>query len=240
MTQKPITQAALEWRNGLPYSPAFEDVYFSSDDGLLETEHVFIQGNALTDRWQQLQSDTFTILETGFGTGLNFLCACKAWLTHAPTNAVLHFISVEKHPLSAADMHKALLHWQTLQTIAGELLAHYDTLLETGTASLFNHRVQLQVLFGDATACLSGLDIKADAWFLDGFAPAKNPDMWQPALFAQMARLSSPHTTFATFTSAGIVRRGLTATGFKVIKIPGFGRKREMITGHFTGNSHDS
>jgi len=240
MTQKPITQAALEWRGGLPYSTAFNDVYFSSDDGLLETEHVFIQGNALVNRWQQLQGDSFTILETGFGTGLNFLCACKAWLAHAPANAVLHFISVEKHPLSAADMHKALLHWQALHASASELLTHYDTLLQTGTASLFNRRIQLQVLFGDATAGLSGLDIKADAWFLDGFAPAKNPDMWQPALFAQMARLSNLQTTFATFTSAGIVRRGLTAAGFKVVKTPGFGRKREMITGHFIGNSHDS
>jgi len=124
--------------------------------------------------------------------------------------------------------------------MASELLTHYDTLLETGTASLFNDRVQLQVLFGDATACLSGCSTKADAWFLDGFAPAKNPDMWQPALFAQMARLSHPQTTFATFTSAGIVRRGLTATGFKVVKIPGFGRKREMITGYFIGHGHGS
>jgi len=151
---------------------------------------------------------------------------------------VLHFTSVEKFPLSTPDMHKALLHWQTLQVIADELFAHYDTLLDTGTVSLFNNRVQLQVLFGDATACLSGLDIKADAWFLDGFAPAKNPDMWQPALFTQMARLSNSGATFATFTSAGIVRRGLAAVGFTVIKKPGFGKKREMITGYLTENDH--
>jgi len=238
--KNPIIQAALEWRDGLPYSPTFEDVYFSSDNGLLETEYVFIQGNALISRWQLLAGDTFTILETGFGTGLNFLCACKAWLELAPAHAVLHFTSVEKFPLSTQDMHKALLHWQPLQAIADELLANYDTLLDTGTVSLFNDRIRLQVLFGDATASLSGLNIKADAWFLDGFAPAKNPEMWQPALFEQMARLSYPGTTLATFTSAGIVKRGLKAAGFTVIKKPGFGRKREMITGHLAESGHDS
>jgi len=238
--KNPTVQAILEWRDGLPYSPAFDDVYFSSDNGLLETEYVFIQGNALTSRWQLLASNTFTILETGFGTGLNFLCACKAWLEYAPAHAVLYFTSVEKFPLSSPDMHKALLHWQTLQAIADELLAHYDTLLDTGTVSLFNDRIRLQVLFGDATASLSGLNIQADAWFLDGFAPAKNPEMWQPALFEQMARLSCPGTTLATFTSAGIVKRGLKAAGFTVIKKPGFGRKREMITGHLAERSHGS
>lgn len=233
-------QATLEWRDGLPYSTAFDDVYFSSDDGLLETEYVFIQGNALVSRWQSLADNNFTILETGFGTGLNFLCACKYWLEHAPANAVLHFTSVEKYPLSHADMHKALQHWPALKPIADELLAQYTSLLNTGTAALFNNRIRLQVLFGDATECLSKLDTKADAWFLDGFAPSKNPEMWQPALFEQMARLSHLETTFATFTSAGIVRRGLAAAGFKVNKQPGFGKKREMISGYFIGNNDGS
>ena len=233
-------QAALEWRDGLPYSTAFDDVYFSSDDGLLETEYVFIQGNALVSRWQSLADNNFTILETGFGTGLNFLCACKSWLAHAPANAVLHFTSVEKYPLSPADMHQALQHWPALKPIADELLGQYTTLLNTGTATLCNDRIRLQVLFGDATECLSKIYTKANAWFLDGFAPSKNPQMWQPALFEQMARLSHSETTFATFTSAGIVRRGLAAAGFNVNKQPGFGKKREMISGYFTGNNHDS
>ena len=231
-------QAALEWRDGQPYSTAFDDVYFSSDDGLLETEYVFIQGNALISRWQLLAKGSFSILETGFGTGLNFLCACKTWLEHAPATAVLHFTSVEKYPLNPADMHKALQHWPALQPIADVLLVQYETLLNTGTATLFNDSIRLQVLFGDATECLSKLDTKADAWFLDGFAPSKNPQMWQPTLFEQMARLSHSETTFATFTSAGIVRRGLAAAGFKVNKQPGFGKKREMINGYFTGSSH--
>lgn len=231
-------QAVLEWRDGQPYSTAFNDVYFSSDDGLLETEYVFIQGNALISRWQSLADGSFTILETGFGTGLNLLCACKAWLDHAPANAVLHFTSVEKYPLNPADMHKALQHWPALQPIADALLTQYETLLNTGTATLFNDRIRLQVLFGDATECLSKINTKADAWFLDGFAPSKNPQMWQPALFGQMARLSHSETTFATFTSAGIVRRGLAAAGFKVSKQPGFGKKREMISGYFMGSNH--
>lgn len=233
-------KAVIAWRDGQPYSTAFDDVYFSSDDGLLETEYVFIQGNALVSRWQLLSGSNFTILETGFGTGLNFLCACKAWLEHAPANTVLHFTSVEKYPLSCTDMHKALQHWPALQPIADALLMQYETLLNTGTATLFNHRIRLQVLFGDATACLSKLDTKADAWFLDGFAPAKNPEMWQQALFEQMARLSHSQTTFATFTSAGIVRRGLATAGFKVNKQPGFGKKREMVNGYFTGNNDGS
>jgi tRNA 5-methylaminomethyl-2-thiouridine biosynthesis bifunctional protein len=232
------TQAALIWRNGQPYSTAFDDVYFSSDDGLLETEYVFIQGNALISRWQSLADSSFTILETGFGTGLNFLCACKAWLEHAPANALLHFTSVEKYPLNPADMHKALQHWPALQPIPDTLLTQYETLLNTGTTTLFNNRIRLQVLFGDATECLSKINTKADAWFLDGFAPSKNPQMWQPALFEQMARLSHSETTFATFTSAGVVRRGLAAAGFKVNKQPGFGKKREMISGYFMGSNH--
>lgn len=232
-------QAVLEWRDGQPYSTAFNDVYFSSDDGLLEMEYVFIQGNALISRWQSLADGSFIILETGFGTGLNFLCACKTWLNHAPANAVLHFTSVEKYPLNPADMYKALQHWPALQPITDALLTQYETLLNTGTATLFNDRIRLQVLFGDATECLSKINTKADAWFLDGFAPSKNPQMWQPALFGQMARLSHSETTFATFTSAGIVRRGLAAAGFKVSKQPGFGKKREMIRGYFVGSNHD-
>jgi tRNA 5-methylaminomethyl-2-thiouridine biosynthesis bifunctional protein len=234
------TPAVLEWRDGLPYSTAFDDVYFSSDDGLLETEYVFIQGNALISRWQSLAKNSFTILETGFGTGLNFLCACKYWLEHTPANAVLHFTSVEKYPLSRVDMHKAQQHWPTLKPIADELLTQYEALLNTGTAMLFNDRIRLQVLLGDATECLSKLDTKADAWFLDGFAPSKNPEMWQQALFEHMGRLSHSKTTFATFTSAGIVRRGLEAAGFKVNKQPGFGKKREMISGYFIGNNDGS
>ena len=239
------TQAKLEWRDGQPYSATFDDVYFSTDNGVLETEYVFIQGNDLSHKWQHLDAGCFDIIETGFGTGLNFLCAAKTWLAHAPSSATLHYTSVEKYPLSLPDMQQALQYWPELQNIANELLVQYATLLSVGNISLYGERIQLRLICNDASACLTQLDTKADAWFLDGFAPAKNPDMWQAALFEQMARLSHRQTSFATFTSAGAVRRGLSAAGFQVNKKAGFGKKREMILGHFTGihlteNNHEA
>ena len=147
----------------------------------------------------------------------------------------MHYTSVEKYPLSLADMQQALQYWPELKPIADELLEQYAALLTAGTISLCNSRIQLQLLCCDASACLAGCSTKADAWFLDGFAPAKNPDMWQSTLFEQMARLSHSQPSFATFTSAGAVRRGLGAAGFVVNKKAGFGKKREMIFGHFAG-----
>lgn len=226
--------AKLDWNDKQPFSAEYQDIYFSTDNGLRETEYVFLQGNDLANRWQQLDAPNFTIAETGFGTGLNFMCAAKLWLEAAPGQAALHFISVEKHPLSHQDITSALSLWPELTAFSTALLSEYETLINTGTVMLFNNRIKLSLLVGDATEQLSHSSFQADAWFLDGFSPAKNPDMWQMALFEQMARLSHPHTTFATFTSAGMVRRGLTAAGFKVIKRAGFGKKREMIYGQFT------
>lgn len=231
------THAKIEWRDNQPYSSAFDDVYFSSDDGLLETEYVFLQGNHLASRWQQLATDKFTIIETGFGTGLNFLCAARLWLDTAPQEATLHFISVEKFPLTLEDISTAMQSWTDLEFVAAPLLARYSSLVGgKQTIVLFDNRVQLTLLIGNATTELSHIQNKADSWFLDGFSPAKNPDMWQAAVFEQMARLSHATTTFATFTSAGDVRRGLISAGFEVNKRTGFGKKREMLTGHYKGN----
>jgi tRNA U34 5-methylaminomethyl-2-thiouridine-forming methyltransferase MnmC len=232
----------VEWKQGQPYASAFQDVYFSSDNGLLETEYVFVQGNNLSNRWQQTK--TFTIAETGFGTGLNFLCAARTWLDTAPKNAVLHFISVEKYPLNLPDITSALQLWPELLELAEPFLASYENLLiGTEPVMLFDNRVQLTLLVGDATVCLKSFNLRhscppVDAWFLDGFAPAKNPDMWQVELFEQMARLSTQASTFSTFTSAGAVRRGLLAAGFEVTKQSGFGKKREMLLGRFIGNTY--
>ncbi|PPC87242.1 MAG: hypothetical protein CTY37_04030 [Methylotenera sp.] len=233
------THGNIEWRTsqeGLlqPYSTIFDDVYYSSDNGLLETDYVFLQGNHLTQRWQQLSSNHFTIIETGFGTGLNFLCAAQLWLNHAPKNAHLHFISTEKYPLTLEEISAALQAWPTLNDISQPFLDQYNVLSHIPTR-LFDNRVQLTLLLDDATASMTNLETTADAWFLDGFSPAKNPEMWQPALFAQMARLSTSNTTFATFTSAGMVKRGLQAAGFCVNKQAAYGKKREMLTGIFTG-----
>lgn len=239
--QNPI----IEWRSldqqgqPQPYSTIFQDVYYSSDNGLLETDYVFLQGNQLRQRWQQLADNRFTIIETGFGTGLNFLCAAQLWLQISPPNATLHFISAEKYPPNLQEMTKALQIWPELNYLSESFLLEYAKLTHKNI-QLLSGRVQLTVLIGDATDCLNNLTTLADAWFLDGFSPAKNPEMWQPALFAQMARLSKPNTTFATFTSAGAVKRGLQAAGFKVNKQAGFGKKREMLTGQFSNKTDKS
>ena len=224
--------AKLEWRDGQPYASTFQDVYFSSDNGLLETDYVFLQGNALQSRWQTLKTLHFTIAETGFGTGLNFLSAVKLWLEVAPATAMLHYISTEKHPLSLQDLTSALALWPTLAEFSDHLLENYEKLLQGNQAlDLFQNRVRLSLLVGDATTQLRQIHEAVDAWFLDGFSPAKNPDMWQTELFQQMARLSAIGSTFATFTSAGHVRRNLAAAGFNTQKRAGFGKKREMLQG---------
>ncbi len=242
--------AQIVWKQDQPCSQVFDDVYFSSDNGLQETDYVFLQGNDLQNRWQHLDSDHFTIAETGFGTGLNFLAATQLWLKTAPPQAVLHYISTEKYPLNLTDMAKALQLWDELAEISAPLLTNYTELLlgNKKPIFLFNNRIQLTVLIGDSidsyrktTAQIypqmpnssHQTTLPIDAWFLDGFAPSKNPEMWQPALFENMARLSNTKTTFATFTSAGEVRRSLMQAGFAVHKRAGFGKKREMSYGKF-------
>lgn len=235
-----INHAILEWRDNQPYASSFQDVYFSSDNGLAETDYVFLQGNHLSERWLSLKTSTFTIIETGFGTGLNFLCAVQRWLEHAPTNAVLHFYSIEKYPLTLEHMRQALLYWPQLNAISQPFLTQYEHFLSSlSTMTLFNERVKLYLLIGDVSEQLEQVQQQADAWFLDGFAPSKNPEMWQTTLFTQMASLSNRDTTLATFTSAGDVRRGLLAAGFAVNKRAGFGKKREMLHGQFLGFSHE-
>lgn len=227
----------LEWHDGQPYSSQFQDVYFCTENGLAETEYVFLQGNNLSQRFSQLENNSFTIIETGFGTGLNFLCTVRLWLDNAPADTRLHFISTEKYPLTLAEMATSQQLWTELKSISEALLAQYPDLLNGDTVSIFENRIQLNLLLGDANQMLSKLQMHADAWFLDGFAPAKNPEMWQPALFKQMAALSKiDTTTFATFTSASDVRRGLQSAGFTVNKRSGFGKKREMLIGHYSGS----
>jgi tRNA 5-methylaminomethyl-2-thiouridine biosynthesis bifunctional protein len=235
--------SALEWRDGQPYSTHYEDVYFSTNpdnpqQGLEETRYVFIANNQLEARFGGLTHGHFTILETGFGTGLNFLCTCQLWLISAPKNAHLHFISTEKHPLTLQEMQQAHALWPSLRLESSTLLSQYSG-LSAGSHHfhLFDNRVLVTLLIGDVNTLLPSLHAQVDAWFLDGFSPAKNPEMWQESLFAEMARLSHLHTTFATFTSAGFVRRGLQAVGFKVEKQAGFGKKREMLRGTYVGDS---
>ena len=230
----PSTFAELSWSDdGQPFSTHFDDVYFSRESGLAETRHVFLQHNNLEQRWRALPPGShFCIGETGFGTGLNFLCAWQLWDQLAPADAHLHFVSCEKFPLSSEDLQRALALWPELQLWAEQLLAQYTDLAAGWQRfSLAGGRITLTLLIGDVLETLPQLDAQVDAWFLDGFAPAKNPDMWQPALYQQLARLSVPGSSLATFTSVGDVRRGLQAAGFSMRKAKGHGRKRDMLCG---------
>jgi tRNA 5-methylaminomethyl-2-thiouridine biosynthesis bifunctional protein len=245
---------ALELRDGLPVSSAFEDVYFSRAGGMAETEHVFLKGNGLPERWMAIRMHAFTIAELGFGTGLNFLVTLRAFRATAPATARLHYVSIEKFPFTPAVLKQLLAFHPELSGEAAELLAAYPMRLP-GLHRLHFGRVTLTLCFGDvqeilpqliwpqtapsqASALLhEGMHGSIDAWYLDGFSPAKNPEMWGDAIYQQVARMSAPGATFATFTAASHVRRGLAAVGFTVTKQPGFGHKREMSKGIFEGVS---
>lgn len=238
-----LPHAQLDWDDqGRPRSRVFDDVYFSSDSGLEETRHVFIEQNRLRERFAALNADArFVIGETGFGTGLNFLCAWQLFRQQAPATARLHFVSVEKYPLRPADLQRALALWPELTELSQQLLKHYVA-VHGGFQRIVldDGRVTLTLLIGDALEQLPQLDAQIDAWFLDGFAPAKNPDMWTPELFAELARLAAPGSTLSTFTSTGWVRRLLNAAGFKMKRTPGIGRKWEVLRGEFLGWPEDS
>lgn len=237
-----ITTAKISFSdNGTPLSRTFDDVYFSQDNGLAETEYVFLQNNNLPNRWYNWEKRHFVIAEMGFGTGLNFLAVANLFLkfrTEHPNHPLkqLHFQSIEKFPLEKPDLAKALKSWEQLSKESEELIAHYPILISgCHRMNLFDGRITLDLWFGDVLEVLPQWrqqeEAAVDCWFLDGFAPSKNPEMWTPELFNHMGRISSVEGTFATFTAAGFVKRGLQDAGFEVVKKPGFGRKREMLTG---------
>ena len=229
--------------SGTPVADHFDDVYFSNDSGINEAQHVFVAGNDLDERWQQWPNPTFVIAETGFGTGLNFLVAMRCFNEFRAANPDhplkrLYFITTEKFPLPQQDMQRALEAFPALKDEAQALASLYPMGLEGCHRLHFdNHSTTLDLWIGDVHELLpqwhSPVNGLIDAWFLDGFAPSKNPDMWTDALFSQMARLSKTGTTFGTFTAAGIVKRGLAGVGFTIKKRNGFGRKRDMLTGVF-------
>lgn len=218
-------------------SAQFDDIYFSTEDGLAETHHVFIGGNDLPEAWERKQR--FVIAETGFGTGLNFLAAWTLFEKQARPGQRLHYISFEKYPLEWDEIARALGQWRSeFGGRADRLRALYPLRVPGVHRIMLNAQVTLTLVFDDVNEALPQTDIPCgvDAWFLDGFAPSKNPDMWSETLFSGMARLSHAGTTFATFTVAGVVRRGLEASGFKIEKRQGFGRKKEMLRGTFGGS----
>jgi tRNA 5-methylaminomethyl-2-thiouridine biosynthesis bifunctional protein len=230
--------ANIQWKNQQPYSLDFDDIYYSSDDGLAETNYVFIEHNQLSQRFTQLDNTHFTIIETGFGTGLNFFCAAQHFLAHAPINATLQFISIERYPLTADDFIKANRYWFVFEQMVTQLASNYRQLKQGLNAlSCCDGRIQLALWIDDVSHALPQINTPADAWFLDGFAPSKNSDMWSATLFQEVGRLAKTGTTFATFTSAGEVRRHLQTMGFNVRKATGFGKKREMLYGTFVSCS---
>lgn len=234
-----IKPAQIQWTDGSPVSTQFDDVYFSKASGISETRYVFLEHSQLIQRWAQPQRTVFTIAETGFGTGLNLLCTWQQWLEHSHENQTLHFVSLEKYPLDKDSLTIALEQWPELQHLSNALVSSYPALV-SGWHRITLPRltpdsgsVVLHLFFGDIDDWLNQIHASVDAWFLDGFAPSKNPDMWSSHLFQTMAKLSHKDTSFATFTAAGMVRRGLQAAGFKTLKAKGFGKKREMLYGQF-------
>lgn len=241
-----LEPADLNWQlddtgASAPLSTRFDDVYFSRHDGRAETEHVFVQGNDLPRRlatWGGRRP--FVIGETGFGTGLNMLCAWACFDAHAPAEARLHLVSTERYPLGREDLARALATWPDLARRAERLIAQWPQPVAGVHRLLLDERVTLDLHFGDAAERLALLEGRVDAWFLDGFAPARNPEMWRAELFAAMAAASRPGATFATFTCAGLVKRGLAQAGFAWRKVPGFGRKREMLAGEIASPPADT
>jgi tRNA U34 5-methylaminomethyl-2-thiouridine-forming methyltransferase MnmC len=213
------SQAALEWRDdAIPVSTRFDDPYFSLANGLDETRHVFLAGNDLPARLRP----GFQIAELGFGTGLNLLATLIA-----RGDTPIRYTSFEAYPMSAAEIARALAAFPEAEAVAAPFLeawARGDRQFQLGP-------IDVDIVIGDARETLPAWDGRADAWYLDGFSPAKNPELWGPDLMAAVGAHTAPGGTFATYTAAGFVRRNLAAAGFAVTRAPGHGHKRHMSRG---------
>ena len=232
-----LPYADISWRDGsIPQSDQHDDIYYSPANGLEESLYHFVDSNNLKQRFSNLETPYFTIGETGFGTGLNFLITAQIWKELAPKSAHLTFISVEAFPLKQADLEKAHSYWPSLSPFSKILRDHIPTPTPGLHAVEFpDWNITLLLQFGDAAQCYSKASASVDAWFLDGFAPSRNPDMWTESLFAEIGRLSHTNTTVGSFTAAGKVRRGLEAVGFSITKRKGYGYKRDCIQATFIG-----
>jgi len=232
----PLTPAQFEFDRAVLYSTLYQDIYASAEGAFEQAAHVFLNGNDLPHRWRT--GGDFVIVETGFGAGVNFLTAWDAWRQVAAAQARLHYVSIEKHPFSRDHLAQVLGRWPRCRALASELLDSYPLpLAGFHRLSLNRGRVLLTLVFGDVEHALPDLEARAYAFFLDGFAPAKNPQMWSAAVFAQIARLAAPNATAATYTVAAHVRAGLEKAGFAVRKTRGFGNKREMLCAQLKATS---
>ncbi|MFT5653351.1 MAG: tRNA 5-methylaminomethyl-2-thiouridine biosynthesis bifunctional protein [Psychromonas sp.] len=239
---KLIKHAQIHWSDQLePFSSLFDDVYFNTEQGIDEANYVFFEGNNLGKRWLDYPTQHFSIAETGFGSGLNFLLTCQKFaefITSNPNSLLkkLHFSSFEKYPLSKSDLIIALQQWPQLTAFIAPLLAQYPIALTGCHRLLLNEfNITLDLWFGDITDTLPSLHIYDsglfDCWYLDGFTPSKNPEMWSDNLLQLIAQSCKKNATIATFTAASFVRKGLIKAGFEVGKQKGYGKKREMLVG---------
>lgn len=213
----------------MPYSRAFDDHFYCRNDGRLECGHVFLAGNDLPRRWQR--AEPFRIAELGFGTGLNLCETWRQWRATAPDEASLSFTSFERFPMARGDIDRALAHWPEIDR-ERTILAEKWSDAPAGRVEIeLEPRMRLTVVCGAALDSLRAEEDPFDAWYLDGFAPSRNPDMWSAELMGEVYRLTTPGGRFGTYAAAGFVRRNLLGAGFAVERRPGFAGKREMLCG---------
>ena len=229
-------------QDSTPVSNQFDDVYFSNQDGLAETDYVFLHGNQLWDRWLSHNEAHFVIAETGFGTGLNFFAVTTLFREFRQKHVNLplkrlNFISFEKYPLNLSTLSQAHLAYPQFSPLSAPLQRYWPQPIQ-GCHRLHFAETTLDLWLGDVAENLPQLgdymNERVDAWFLDGFAPSKNPEMWNAELYNLMFRFTKPNGTFATFTAASAVRKGLESAGFAITKRKGFGKKRECLSGKKT------
>ncbi len=235
MREDDLSKGPIDWsEDGQPRSQLYGDVYFSAEDGLAEARAVYLQGCGLPDAWRD--RGRFVVGELGFGTGLNVLALIELWTRRRPKGGQLHIFSIEAHPITVEDTRRALGRWPELRALATRLTDRWPGRAEgPHRLELPDLGVILDVAVGEVSDCLRSWSGRADAWFLDGFAPARNPAMWRDEVLALVAARSAPGASAATFTVAGQVRRGLAAAGFEVAKAAGFGRKRERLVARLRG-----
>lgn len=231
-----IENASLSWLDsGLPYSSRYEDVYYSRDDELAESQHVFIRANNLLQRWRDssVDTETFTIAELGFGSGLNFMQVVRLWSQASQRPARLNYLAFEKYPLSCEQLREIHQRWPELAAESDDLQQYYPDHSVGCHRLCLDNNVTLDLYYGDAYSQLASRYRQAntaiDCWFLDGFSPRLNPELWEPQLFQLIARSSKQTTTLSTYSVAGAVRRALEAAGFEIEKLPGHGKKRHML-----------
>lgn len=227
-----LVPAVLAYLDGIPYSGIYGDVYHSADGGLAQARHVFIGGNRLPERWRNRRR--FVILETGFGLGLSFLATWQAWRADPERSQQLHYIAIEKHPFGRADLETMHRQWPELAEYAQALHTRWPPLVAGFHRLLLDEgRVVLTLVLGDIAECLPEIHAAADAFYLDGFAPSRNPEMWAAPILTRLNRLAAPDATLATYSIASSVRAALTQAGFVCERVPGFGRKPEMLAARF-------